>query len=283
MTTVEKMLQRVKRFEFERCIFVCDRGMVSEANLEAIEKAEYEYLVGVKLRGLTEVRDKVLSSRGRFQKVDDSLEVKDVILDGRRYIICRNPEEVKRDRLIREEIVAQLSEELQSLNMTKKEECSIITHPVKKRLVRRLKSGRIVLDKGRIAQESRYDGKYVLLTTDRKLEASELALQYTHLFSVERAFRTLKSGINLRPLYHWTTNRIKAHVSLCVLSYFLQRYAEIKTGKSWDVIRKHMNRISAIKISLKNGDIVKRSKLTNFQKLLLNQLDTEEPPLILGS
>lgn len=283
MTTVEKMLRRVKRFEFERCIFVCDRGMVSEANLEAIEKAEYEYLVGVKLRGLTEVRDKVLCSRGRFQKVDGSLEVKEVILNGRRYIICRNPEEAERDRLIREEIVAKLSEELQSFDMTKKKECSIITHSLKKRFVRKLESGRIVLDKGKITQESRYDGKYVLLTTDRELEPSELAFQYKHLFSVEHAFRTLKSGINLRPFYHWTTPRIKAHVSLCVLSYFLQRYAEIKTEKSWDVIRKHMNRISAIKISLKKGEIVKRSQLTNFQKLLLNQLDTEEPPLILGS
>lgn len=226
MRTVEGMLQRVKRFDFERCIFVCDRGMVSEANLKAIEKAEYGYLVGVKLRGLREVRDKVLCSKGRFQKVDNSLEVKEVILEGRRYIICRNPEEAEHDRHIREELVEKLSE---------------------------------------------------------ALSASELALQYKHLFSVERAFRSLKSGINLRPFYHWTTNRIKAHVSLCVLYYFVQRYAELKTEKSWDVISKHMKRISATKILLKNGAMIKRSQLTNFQKLVLNQLDTEEPPLILGS
>ncbi len=283
MRTVEGMLQRVKRFDFERCIFVCDRGMVSEDNLKAIEKAEYEYLVGVKLRGLTEVRDKVLCSKGRFQKVDNSLEVKEVILDGRRYIICRNPEEAEHDRHIREELVEKLSEELSASDLTKKQECAIINHSVKKRFVRRLKSGRLVLNKQRILQERRYDGKYVLLTTDRALEASELAHQYKHLFSVERAFRSLKSGINLRPFYHWTTNRIKAHVSLCVLSYFVQRYAELKTEKSWDVISKHMKRISATKILLKNGAMIKRSQLTNFQKLVLNQLDTEEPTLILRS
>jgi len=83
-------------------------------------------------------------------------------------------------------------------------------------------------DKQRIARESRYDGKYVLLTTDRSLEASELARQYKHLFQVKRAFHGLKSGINLRPLYHYTVRRIKAHVSLCVLAYFLERYAELK-------------------------------------------------------
>jgi len=66
------------------------------------------------------------------------------------------------------------------------------------------------------------------------------------------------------------------HVSMCVLAYFLPRYTEIETEKSWFVTRKHMNRISAIKISLKNGEIVKRARLTNYQKLFLNQLDTEE-------
>jgi transposase len=282
VTTVKGMLERVKRFDFERCVFVCDRGMVSEANLEAIEKAKYEYLVGVKLRGLTEVRDKVLCTRGRFHKVDDSLEVKEVMLEGRRYIICRNPEEVEHDRHLREELVSKLSEDLEG-SLSNQQECAIINHPVKKRFVRRLKSGRLVLNKRRVTDEGRYDGKYALLTTDRKLAASELALQYKHLFSVERAFRSLKSGINLRPLYHRRSDRIKAHVSLCVLSYFVQRYAELKVGKSWDVVRRHMNRIAATKILLKNGTMVKRTQLTNYQKVVLNQLDTGEPPLILGS
>lgn len=283
ISTVEAMLERLRRFDFERCIFVCDRGMVSEENLKAIERAKYEYLVGMKLRGLREVRDKVLSSRGRFEKVDESLEVKEVILEGRRYIICRNPQEAEHDRHLREELLKKLSEELSGSELTKKQECAILNHPVKKRFVRRLRSGRLVLNKRSIAQESRYDGKYVLLTTDRRLSAAELAFQYKHLFSVERAFRSLKSGINLRPLYHWKTNRIKAHVSLCVLSYFVQRYAELKTQKSWELIAKHMKRISAVKILLKNGSVIKRSQLTNFQKLVLNQLDTQEPPLILGS
>lgn len=283
VTTVEKMLSRVKRFDFKRCIFVCDRGMVSEENLKAIEKAKYEYLVGVKLRGLTEVRDQVLCARGRFQKVDKSLEVKEVMLGERRYIICRNPEEAEHDRLLREELVEKMGQELERGDLTRKQECTLLNHQVKKRLLRRLKDGPLVLDKQKIARESRYDGKYVLLTTDRSLEASELARQYKHLFQVERAFRGLKSGINLRPLYHYTARRIKAHVSLCVLAYFLQRYAEVKTGSSWEVIRRHMNRISAVKISLKNGMLIKRTKLSSFQKTLLNQLDIAEPPLILSS
>ena len=280
MTTVAKMLERVKRFKFGRCLFVCDRGMVSEENLKRIEEAEYEYLVGVKLRKLKEVRDKVLGSRGRFKKVDDTLEVKEVLLSGKRYIICRNPDEVEHDRQIRDSLITGLTEELEQCN-SQKQQCAVINHAAKKRFVRRLKSGRLVLDKKKITEENRYDGKYVLLTTDRKLDADELACQYKHLFSVERAFRSLKSGINLRPINHYKNERIKAHMSLCVLSYFVQRYAEIKSGVSWETIRRHMNRISAVKILLKKGTIIKRSQLTKYQQLLLNQLDMREPPLIL--
>jgi len=149
---------------------------VIEENLEAIEKAEYDYLVGVKLRGMTEFRDKALCPRGRFQIVDESLDVKDVMLDGCRDIICRNPEESEADCCIMEGVVAKLTKGLSASSVPQKKDCSIITHLVKKRFVRRLKSGRIVLNKGKIVQERRYDGKYVLLTTDRKLEASEFAL-----------------------------------------------------------------------------------------------------------
>jgi transposase len=280
MTTVAGMLERVKRFKFGRCVFVCDRGMVSDENLKKIEEAEYEYLVGVKLRKLKEVRDKVLGARGRFQRVDETLEVKEALLSGKRYIICRNPEEAEHDRKIREALVSGLEEELSDCK-TQKQQCAVINHSAKKRFVRCLKSGRLVLDKKKIAEESRYDGKYVLLTTDRDLDACELASQYKHLFSVERAFRSLKSGINLRPINHYKNERIKAHVSLCVLSYFIQRYAEITSKVSWETIRRHMNRISAVKILLKKGTIIKRSQLTKYQQLLLNQLDIQEPPLIL--
>ena len=115
------------------------------------------------------------------------------------------------------------------------------------------------------------------------MDASELALQYKNLFRVERAFRSLKHTIELRPIYHWREYRVKAHLTLCVLSYFIQRYAELKTAQSWNTIKTHLNRVVATKILFKDGSVVKRSKLTNFQKTLLNQLHIKEPPLILES
>ncbi|MFQ6052416.1 MAG: IS1634 family transposase [Candidatus Hydrothermarchaeota archaeon] len=281
MDTVEAMLKRVKRFKVGRCIFVCDRGMVSEGNLKLMREHEYDYLVGVKLRGLVEVRDKVLSTRGRYHKIKDNMEVKEAILGDKRYIICLNPDEAKKDRVSRENLVQKLQEEIGILNHGRASPCNVITHPIKKRFVKELKSGKLVLDKSAIRAEARYDGKYVLLTTDRKLSTPELALQYKRLFHIERTFRTLKSGINLRPLYHRADDRIKAHISLCVLAHFIERYAELKTNTTWDRIAKEISRITATKILLKNGEVVKRSMLRKTQQVLLNQLDMAHPTLIL--
>jgi len=88
-----------QRFRIRKVVVVCDRGMVSRGNVEALERANYEYIVGMKMRGLVEVRDEVLGRAGRYHEVADNLRVKQVWVDHeRRYIVCFNPDEAKKDR-----------------------------------------------------------------------------------------------------------------------------------------------------------------------------------------
>ena len=75
---------------------------------------------------------------------------------------------------------------------------------------------------------------------------------------------------------------IDVHISLCVLSYFIARYAELKTERSWPKAQSELDQIAAVKILLKNGTVIKRSQMTKRQKLVYSQLDIEAPPLILG-
>lgn len=106
MTTVLPILDRLKeRFRIRRVIFVCDRGMVSKENLKELTAASYEYIVGVKMRGLVEVRDEVLGRAGRYHIVGPNLQVKEVFVDDRRYVVCYNPEEAAKDRRDREAIL----------------------------------------------------------------------------------------------------------------------------------------------------------------------------------
>ena len=105
------------------------------------------------------------------------------------------------------------------------------------RYLRQLKTGAIKIDKGKIKEEAHLDGKYIISTSDDTLTPEDVALGYKQLMEVERAFRTLKTTLDLRPVYHRKDERIEAHVFLCFLALLLVRIAERKTKMTWDRIQ----------------------------------------------
>jgi hypothetical protein len=108
-----------RRFPIRRVVIVADRGVVSEEIIEDLEQVnekepdkKIDYILGMRLRKNREVRDVVLSRAGRYHKVNDNLEAKEVLVKGRRYVVCHNAEAEERDRKRREEIVARAREDL---------------------------------------------------------------------------------------------------------------------------------------------------------------------------
>jgi transposase len=118
MSDVKALLEIVGvlkgRFGIRRIILVCDKGMVSDSNLEELKKEGIDFIVGVRPRNVKEVRDEVLSTGGRYREVEDNLRVKEVLLERKRYIICLNPEETRKDQKTRERILSDLEEEASS-------------------------------------------------------------------------------------------------------------------------------------------------------------------------
>ena len=94
------------------------------------------------------------------------------------------------------------------------------------RYVRLTKNGHPRIDQANVDALAKLDGKFVVHSNDDTLSAADLALGYTQLQRVELAWRSLKSGLKLRPVYHWAPHRIHAHVALTVLSLLLERMAE---------------------------------------------------------
>jgi transposase len=199
------------RFDLGRVILVADRGMVSEKVLREIEEAGLEYIVGVRMRRLRAAKE-VLSRAGRYHEVSPNLMVKKVVHQGRRYIVCLNPEQADHNAEVRKEAVARLREKLRS-GRTKE----FIANSAFRRYLR-LDGTRVSVDERALAEEARYDGKYVL-RTNTTLSPEEAALAYKSLWQVERAFRELKPGLDLRPVYHWTEKRVRGHVMVCFLAW----------------------------------------------------------------
>jgi len=289
MRTVERVKSDLLGWKLSRCVWVMDRGMSSEENRIILQKAGGHYILGEKLRDNQEAHQKALSSKGRYQKVRDNLEVKEIVVgEGerrRRFVLVRNLVQAGKDKATREKTLRKVEEALEALGdqrgkAHKKAVCELLSHRTMGRYIKQLKDGRLKIHLAKVKEEEKLDGKYLLSTSDDTLSSEDVALGYKQLMEVERAFRTLKTTLELRPLYHRKDERIQAHVLLCFLSLLLVRIAERETGQTWDFIRTHMERLHLGEFSSKDGTIFQRTELTEEQAKILKKLKITPPPLV---
>jgi transposase len=291
MATVEMVKSDLLGWKLSRCVWVMDRGMNSEDNRLVLQKAGGQYILGEKLRDNQEVHKEVLAKRGRYLKIRENLEIKEVIIGigerRRRFILVHNPEEAKKDKATRAKILAKIDKSLAELGdqkgkAHKKSVCALLAHRAMGRYLRQLKDGSIKIDKGKIREESHLDGKYILSTSDDTLTPEDIALGYKQLLEVERAFRTLKTTLDLRPVHHRKDERIEAHVFLCFLALLLVRIAERKTGLTWDRIRTEMERLHRIEFFSKDGRVLQTTEPRSEQLNMMKQLKISPPKRILS-
>jgi transposase len=212
------------RFQVGQFCVVADRGMISAKTVLELEKRELPYILGARMRRVNEIKDQVLSHPGRYREVrpegerskDPSpLKVKEVVIESKRYIVCLNPRQARKDALDRQAIVESLQEKIQ-------------TNP--KELIgnkgyrKYLKMDResVSIDQDKIDYEARFDGKWVLLT-NTDLSAEEVALKYKELWQVEQVFRDIKSILDTRPVYHQREENIRGHIFCSFLALVLKK------------------------------------------------------------
>jgi hypothetical protein len=199
----------------ERVVVVADRGVVSEPLLQALEVEKQEYIVGIPLHKW-KAAGKVLGWPGRYHEVAENLRVKEVQLDGKRYILCHNPEREPEDARRRAEIVAALEKQLAQGDLAK-----LAKKKGYGRYLRIEEKGKAGINWRRVQRDALCDGKY-LLRTATELSPEEVATAYKELWRVEAAFRDLKSGLEIRPMYHWTPSRVRGHIGVCFLALVVE-------------------------------------------------------------
>lgn len=202
-----------RRFGIEQVCWVADRGMASKGVIEELEARSLTYILGARLRKVKEVRKEVLTHPGPYQEVTSNLQVKEVILGGRRYIVCHNPEEARKDASEREAILLSLEEAL------KADPKALVGNRGYRRYLKLTKNS-VTIDQAKVKEEALYDGKFVL-RTNSALPASEVALQYKRLLLVEQFFRATKSLLDTRPIFHKFDATIAGHVFVSFLALVL--------------------------------------------------------------
>ncbi len=242
----EAMITKLRtRFRIGHVVVVADRGMMGKKSLDLLTegKAPYDYILGCRMRKQKEIGAEVLSRAGRYEDVAPNLKVKEVRIEDRRYVICLNEEEKRKDEAARAAILDALREKLAGGVK------NLIGNKGYARYLRVAKDA-VQIDEDIILLESRFDGKYVL-RTNTDLPAAEVAKTYKSLWRVERAFRETKSAIQVRPVFHHRDDTTIGHIVAGFLALRLEvdlqrRLDEHKIDVSWPTLMRDLSQVQAV-------------------------------------
>jgi transposase len=289
METIERVKSDLSDWRLSRLIFVHDAGMSSEDNHRYLQRGGGHYIVGRKLKSGEREAKAALSQRGPYTQINEKLFAKEIIVgDGekrKRLVLVRNIEEEQRQRTVRDQIMEVVEKQVDLINNRRirshsKEVCELKSHVVYGKYIKELGDGRLKVDKTKAAAESRYDGKFLIETSDDTLSLEDVVFGYKQLYDVEHAFRSLKTTLKLRPNYHSKDDRIRCHIFLCFLALLLIRIVENETRKSWSTVRDEMNRLYFGEFN-QNGSMIRLlTQLTNEQKSILKALNIKEPSTV---
>ena len=289
--TIERVKSDLRGWQLHRTLFVADAGLNGKEAKKTLARACGKYLLATRLNSVKEIREQVLSAKGRYRQIQENLQAKEVVVgEGvgrRRYVLCYNPKQAEREHAHREGLVAKLEEELAGHPLADANAQWAVDLRASRRFGRYLrvtKGGLLKLDRQAVKDAARSDGKWVLETNDDSLPIEEAATTYKALLVIERCFRTLKTTqIRMRPMYHWAPRRIEAHVKICVLALLIERVAEDRCGKTWRWIREALRQIEATQFGTKTFYFFERNSPSKPARKILEALGIQLPPRVFGT
>ncbi len=290
VTTLTPVVDRLRaRFGVTKVCIVADRGMISKETIEDLEKEErgWKYILGARMRSQNEIKDDVLARAGRYRVVhperqtsDDPspLKVKEVRVEGRRYVVCLNEDEARKDAADREAIVASLREKLQA------GEKSLVGNKGYRRYLAATGPDHFQIDEAKIKEEARYDGKWVL-RTNTELDAAEVALQYKRLWMVEAWFRSCKSLLQTRPIFHRCDETIRGHVFCSFLALVLRQELEARLAADshefeWADVIQDLDRLQVVEVEQDGKRFLLRSEVQGTCGAVFRAAGVAVPPTV---
>jgi Transposase DDE domain len=290
VTTLIPVVDRLRsRFGVRRVCIVADRGMISQETITALEQDErgWQYILGARMRSQNEVKDEVLSRAGRYRVVhpkrvdsDDPspLKVKEVWVGDRRYVVCLNEDEARKDAADREAIVAALREQLRRGDKV------LVGNKGYRRYLNGSDSHHFRIDETKVAEDARSDGKWVL-RTNTKLDAAEVALQYKQLWMVEQWFRSCKTLLQTRPIFHKCDETIRGHVFCSFLALVLRQELQARLEArghefEWADVIQDVDRLQSVEVEQDGKRFLLRSEAQGTCGQVFQAVGVALPPTV---
>jgi len=272
VTTLLPVIDRLReRFGIGRVCVVADRGMISAETIAGLEERKLEYILGARERSDALVKKIVMENDALFvpllverQMGVAQLFVKEVKVEDKRYIVCRNEAEAEKDRKDREAIVTALDAQL------KKGDKALVGNSAYRRYLRKTPEMKhrpaFEIDPGKLAQEARFDGIFVL-RTNAKITPLQAVLRYRDLLKVENLFLRTKAVMRTRPIFHSSDAAIRGHVFCSFLALVMQKCLEDLSREAgivpeWKTLLRDLDRLQHVRIRYRNNDWLVRTDVS---------------------
>jgi len=300
-STLTAALEKLKqKFQIERVIVVADRGINSKLNLKAITDAGYHYIVGSRLKSMKKPIQKQVLDQTAYETVQQD-ENKQPIFKVAEFayqneILIMDENKKKTKRILKERLICSWSLERAKKDKSDRSRLiekarSLVTKPseiLNKRGARKyidisLDQGEVELNEARILADEAWDGFYGIQTSDPLLTKNEIMDAYKKLWKIEEIFRVMKSTLETRPMFHWTPNRIKGHLTACFMAFVIERTIEIEVFKKKDIhlsaqaIQDALASLQISEISIEGKILKLRSAISKPAQEILNTFNIIPP------
>jgi len=287
VSTLIPVIDRIRtRFHTGQFCIVADRGMISAKTLKELHKREIPYILGTRMRKVNEVKRDVLSRAGRFREVHPEgksskdptpLKVKEVALNGSRYIVCLNARQARKDAQDRQAIIGSLEEKIKTAPK------NLIGNKGYRKYLK-IDRDSMSIDQDKIDYESRFDGKWVLIT-NTYFSAEQVAIKYKELWQVEQVFRDVKSVLETRPVYHQRDENITGHVFCSFLALALRKELDRRLEEAgyhfeWADIKQDLKSLQEVVVKDNSKTLALRTECVGTCGKVFQAVGVAIPPTI---
>ena len=226
--TLKNAIESLKqRYSIDKIIVVADRGMMNKENIETITSIGFEFIVGDRLKNMSpKVKEELLDLKKYQQEWiytdndNEKVSIRYTTLqqEDKTIIATYSAKRARKDKYDRDQILKKAQVLLTKPEQLKSKASRYflkLTAPT---------SEQYIIDEEKIKQQEKYDGFLAISTNNKTLETTNVLDQYKQLFKIEHSFRTFKSHLEIRPMFHWTDKRIEGHICLCYIAFTMQHW-----------------------------------------------------------
>ena len=257
--TLDQALDKLKnKYKIEKVVFVADSALISKKNIKKLNDAKQKFIIGARIKNMDkQITQKILNKKA-YQKTSNVVDSKGKTNDALTYqtidiekdqialklIVSHSPRRQRKDQHDRQKAIDSLMKKIEKDQSLK----GLINNYGYKKYIQMEGESNYSIDKEKIEQDAQWDGLHGMITNIENPEVNTILSQYKGLWQVEETFRVTKHDMKVRPIYHWTPRRIKAHIALCFIALTCIRTLEYQVRIQYkklspEVIRYHLSKV----------------------------------------